>query len=119
MFTSVIVKRTDIAEKVIAHLKEKGVFTDAQVINFDGGAGDLCAKLKAEIVFIEAENGFSALVDITTRLNWKKFRLFAFNLTDGVSNAKFYVCYGESCFSAFPNKIFNQDFSIEKFESYE
>ena len=118
MYTSVIVKRSNAAKKIIGELKEKGVFVHAEVLDLDTKVAKICADMKAEVVYIEAESGFSALVDITTRLGWKKFRIFAFDLSDGVSSVKFYICYGENCFNAFPANIFNSDFSIEKFERY-
>ena len=118
MFTSVIVKRSSIADKIIVGLKGRGVLSGATVLDLNCDVAKSCAKINAEVVFLEAESGFSALVDITTGLGWKKFRIFSFDMTDGVSSAKFYICYGETCFNAFPTTIFNQNFSIEKFESY-
>ncbi|MBO4323728.1 MAG: hypothetical protein J5836_03605 [Clostridia bacterium] len=118
MFTSVVVKRTANADKIITGLKGRGVLVGATVLDLDGNAAKSCARINAQVVFLEAESGFSALVEITTRLGWKKFRIFSFDMTDGGSSAKFYICYGENCFNIFPNSIFNQDFSLEKFESY-
>ena len=118
MFTSVIVKRSTLADKVIGGLKDKGMLANAEVLDLNADAAKVCAKMNAEVVSLEAESGFSALVEITTRLGWKKFRIFSFDMTDGVSSAKFYICYGENCFNAFPTSIFNQDFSLEKFERY-
>ncbi len=118
MLSSVIIKHSLDAQKIIDELKSKGHFVESKVIETDKHTAESCVNLKADVVYLEAEDGFSTLTEVTTKLGWKKFRLFAFDLTDGEDSVKFYICYGENCFNAFPVYIFNGNFTLDKFEKF-
>ena len=114
---SIIIRHTDNAQKIIETLKAKGQLKTSVVLEKDIELKRIVG-IDTDIVFIEAENNYSTLIAVTTFLGWKKFRLFAFDLTDGIDYAKFFIVYGENCFESFPNFIFNKNFTIEKFENY-
>ncbi len=118
MLSSLIISHSSNAQEIIESLKTKGHFSDSAIIESGKYLSDSRLDLKADVVYLEAEDGFSTLTTVTTKLGWKKFRLFAFDLSDGVRSVKFFICYGENCFSRFPIYIFNGNFTLEKFEKF-
>ena len=83
---SIIIRHTDNAQKIIETLKAKGQLKTSVVLEKDIELKRIVG-IDTDIVFIEAENNYSTLIAVTTFLGWKKFRLFAFDLTDGIDYA--------------------------------
>ena len=114
MIKSVIIKNSLSANKIILNLKDKGFLRDIEVIELNAKSAQKCEEIGTDAFFLEEKSGVKALVDITSKLGWKKFRIFSFNMQDEDNSVRFYACYCEKCFNLFPAYVFGSDFSVKK-----